>query len=116
MLNVEATLGLWLLRNMNNWKKLVKGLIQRPLNPVESLLMSCGLCLGPYILQPGDSSRRLQAARPARCTASSSRVRSSAALARGRAGGCLEVRDGSGSGAWRWERCLGFLTWLMWRA
>lgn len=41
MLNIEATLGLWLLRSMNNWKKLIKGLIRRPLNPAESLLMSC---------------------------------------------------------------------------
>lgn len=39
-LNVEATLGLELVRNMNNWKKLVQGLIQRPLDPVESLLMT----------------------------------------------------------------------------
>lgn len=48
MLNVEATLGLWLLGNMNNWKKLLKGLLQRPLEPYDE---AGELCLGPCILQ-----------------------------------------------------------------
>lgn len=48
MLNVEATLGLWLLGNMNNWKKLLKGLLQRPLEPCDE---AGGLCLGPCMLQ-----------------------------------------------------------------
>lgn len=86
MLNIEATLGLRLLRNVNNWKKLVKGLIQRPLNPAESLLMSWW------------ALRRLQQKAASGQTRSLHSIHQRSAPQpqhmHGRAGSCLEERDG----------------------
>lgn len=104
MLNVEATLGLWLLRNMNNWKKLVKGLIQRPLNPVESLLMSWWALLWA-LYPPAPETPAEGCKRPDQLAAQHPPAERSPATARvrRRAGICLGARDGDGPGSGAWD-------------
>ena len=113
MLNVEAALGLWLLRNKKNWKKGVKGLIQKPQNPVEGLLMSWWAL--PWALHPPAPETPAEGCKQPELRAAQHPP------AAGRAQKGWELPGGEGW-EWRRQRCLemgtvpGVLTRLMWRA
>lgn len=105
VLNVEEAPGLWLLRNWKHWKKLLESLSQRLLKPCGKLLdQLAGSALGLASSITGESSRRLQAARPPHCTASTSQELSSCSTWAQKG---WELPGGTG---WRWpcQWCLDF--------